>query len=76
VLFGGLFLLSCWAAAGFDPAVGRDLRYLGLLLVGILGTAVFLHYPWSPSWAAANGCTPDAEPGAAPDSAPKAGPGR
>jgi hypothetical protein len=47
-LFGGLFLLACWAAADFDVAAGRELAYLGLVLVGILGAAVLLYYPWSP----------------------------
>lgn len=68
-LFGGRFLFAGWAAADFDAAVGRELRYLALLLVGILGAAVLLHYPWNPRWAAANGCRPDAEPGATPDPA-------
>jgi hypothetical protein len=62
VLFGGLFLLACWATADFDVAAGRELGYLGLVLVGILGAAVLMYYPWSPRWAAANGCRPNAEP--------------
>jgi hypothetical protein len=67
VLFGGLFLLACWATTDFDVAAGRVLGYLGLMLVGVLGAAVLMHYPWSPGWAAANGCKPDAEQDAAPD---------
>jgi hypothetical protein len=67
VLFGGLFLLACWAAADFDATVGRELTYLGLLLVGILGAGVLVYYPWSLRWAEANGCKPDAETGTAPD---------
>jgi hypothetical protein len=68
-IFGGVFLLAGWGAAGFDAAVGRELRPLALLLVGSLGGAVVLHYPWSPAWAAANGCRPDADLGAALDRA-------
>ena len=64
VLVVGLFLLACWAAADFDVAAGRELGYLGLVLVGTLGAAILLYYPWSSRWAAANACKPDAEPSA------------
>jgi hypothetical protein len=59
ILIGCSFLALCWVAVGFDAEIGRVLRNLGLLLLGTLGLAMLLHYPWSPSWAAANGCKPD-----------------
>jgi hypothetical protein len=62
VLFGELFLLTAWAATDFDPGVGRDFRYIGVLLVVILSVATVLHYPWSPTWVRAGGARPDDDP--------------
>jgi hypothetical protein len=64
-LVGTAALLACWAATDYDPVIGRELRYLWFLLLGLTAVAVVMHYPWSPRWVAANGCKPDAEPHAA-----------
>lgn len=58
-LFGGLALLSCWSATGFDPADGRDFGYLLLLLFTTLGWGILMHFPWGPNWVRANGCRTD-----------------
>ena len=58
VLVGGLILFSCWVTIDYDLETGRSLGYFGVLLVGILGAGVLIHYPWSPFWVKVNGCKP------------------
>jgi hypothetical protein len=58
-VFGCVFLFVCWMAVDFDPEVGQVLGKLGLMLVGVLGAGVIVHYPWSPRWVEALGGKPD-----------------
>jgi hypothetical protein len=62
-LVGTATLLVCCAMTEYDPVAGREFRYLWLLLIVITAFACVMHYPWSPRWAAANGCRPDGDGG-------------
>lgn len=66
IVFGVLVLWGCWAVADYDADVGREMRFLGTILVVGLGLATLLYYPWGPTWAAANGCKPEPENAPAP----------
>ncbi len=70
---GGVALLACWAATGYDPQAGRDFAYLAELDGVVLTVAVVLHYPWSPRWVECNLGRPDDEPSPTPAQSPSRG---
>ena len=61
-LGGGLALYVGWALTDYDEETGQQFWRFGELLVGMLGVALGLYYPWGPQWAAANGCKAEGEP--------------